>query len=91
MRSQTEQKHRVTSIRTTEDQYQRIKKQADEKKMTVSNYLATVGEHGNGLTPEVMVRLQNIVSEANAAVQEYAPERNQKMQKEVNQLWSLLK
>lgn len=91
MRSQEEQKHRVTSIRTTEEQYQRIKKQADERGMTMSNYLAVVGEHGGGITPKVMLHLQNIVNEANAAVQNYAPEQKKKMQREVNKLWSLLK
>ena len=93
MRDPKEKKGMVTSIRLTEEQHQRVKKQAEQQGMTMSNYIM----HGeNLLTPELVVRLQNIVNEAIAVVLEYAPEllkekRIWKMRREMSKLWTSLK
>lgn len=92
MKSQNEKKQMVTSIRLTEEQHQRLKKQAGDRGMTLSNYITTTAVHGEtSLTPEPMIHLQNIVNEVSDIVQEYAPERKEKIQREVNRLWSSLK
>jgi len=92
MRSPDEKKTKVTSIRMTEEQHQRVQKQADSHGMTVSNYIITTAVHGeNHITPKMMVQLQNITNMATDAVQEFAPETINKMQKEVDKLWMLLK
>lgn len=92
MRKPEEKKQKVTSVRLTEDQHQRLKDQADARGMSVSNYLITTAVHGeNNITPEIMVRMQNLVNEVSDIAQEYAPEKKQQIQKEVNQLWCLLK
>ena len=53
MRDPKEKKEKVTSIRLSEEQYQRVKKQAEQHGMTMSNYIITNAVHGeNLLTPE---------------------------------------
>ncbi len=97
MRDPKEKKGMVTSIRLTEEQHQRVKKQAEQHGMTMSNYIITTAVHGeNLLTPEQVVRLQNIVNEAVAVVVEYAPEllkekRIWKIRREMSKLWTSLK
>jgi len=92
MRSPNEKKTKVTSIRMTKEQHQRVQEQADSHGMTVSNYMITTAVHGeNHITPKMMVQLQNITNMATDAVQEFAPETINKMQKEVDKLWMLLK
>ncbi len=97
MRDPKEKKEKVTSIRLSEEQYQRVKKQAEQHGMTMSNYIITNAVHGeNLLTPEQVVRLQNIVNEAVGVVMEYAPEalkdkRIWKIRREMSKLWTSLK
>ncbi len=97
MRDPKEKKGMVTSIRLTEEQHQWVKKQAERYGMTMSNYIITTAMHGeNLLTPELVVRLQNIVNEAIAVVMEYAPEllkekRIWKIRREMSKLWTSLK
>ncbi len=97
MRDPKEKKGVVTSIRLTEEQHQRVKKQAEQHGMSMSNYIITTAVHGgNLLTPEQVVRLQNIVNEAVAVVMEYAPEPSKerriwKMRREMSKLWTSLK
>ncbi len=97
MRDLKEKKGKVTSIRLSEEQYQRVKKQAEQHGMTMSNYIITTAVHGeNLLTPEQMVRLQNIVNEAVAVVMEYAPEASKdkriwRIRREMSKLWTSLK
>lgn len=97
MRDPKEKKGKVTSIRLSEEQYQRVKKQAEQHGMTMSNYIITTAVHGeNLLTPEQVVRLQNIVNEAVAVVMEYAPEASKdkriwRIRREMSKLWTSLK
>ena len=97
MRDPKEKKGKVTSIRLSEEQYQRVKKQAEQHGMTMSNYIITNAVHGeNLLTPEQVVRLQNIVNEAVGVVMEYAPEASKdkriwRIRREMSKLWTSLK
>ena len=97
MRDPKEKKEKVTSIRLSEEQYQRVKKQAEQHGMTMSNYIITNAVHGENLfTPEQVVRLQNIVNEAVGVVMEYAPEASKdkriwRIRREMSKLWTSLK
>lgn len=97
MRDPKEKKEKVTSIRLSKEQYQRVKKQAEQHGMTMSNYIITNAVHGeNLLTPEQVVRLQNIVNEAVGVVMEYAPEASKdkriwRIRREMSKLWTSLK
>lgn len=91
LRAESERKGKVTSIRLTEEQHKCVQKKAQEKGMTVSGYItATAVNGGNTLTPELIVRLQNITNETCSVMEKYAPERLKAMQREVNDLWQKL-
>lgn len=91
LRAESERKGKVTSIRLTEEQHERVQKKAKEKGMTVSNYIITTAVNGgNSLTPELLVRLQNITNETCSVMEENAPERLKAIQQEVNGLWQKL-
>jgi len=90
-RAEYERKDKVTSIRCSESQLQRIQSNAKAAGMSVNNYLVTTGANGGGaLNPELMVQLQNIANEASSAVAKYAPEMAQDFQKGVNEVWPKL-
>ncbi len=92
MRKNSEKKTKVTSIRLTEEQHTKVQQKADENNMSMSNYMITIATSNEpALNPKVMVQIQNIVNDAIETINEYAPEKKENMEKEVNKLWSLLK
>lgn len=90
LRAESERKGKVTSIRLTEEQHERVQKKAKEKGMTVSNYIITKSVNGNAVTPELLVKLQNIANEACSVMEKYEPDRVTAMQQEVNEIWQEL-
>lgn len=59
--------------------------------MTVSRYLSETALHSdNALTPEIMVRIQDLANNASAAVEEYALEKVESLQRGVNEVWQKL-
>lgn len=92
MRKESEKKTKVTSLRMTEEQYQEIQKMADEKGMSMGSYIVNSAVYSQkSVTPEIMVSIQNIVNAACAVIEESAPDKAEKMEKETKKLWSLLK
>lgn len=91
IRAESERKCKVTSIRLTDEQHKRVQKKAQARGMTVSNYIITIVANGdNSVTPELLVKFQNIANEACSAVEKYEPNRVTAMQQEVNDLWQKL-
>ena len=90
LRAESERKGKVTSIRLTEEQHERVQKKAQEKGMTVSNYIITTSVNGNTADPELVVKLQNIANEVCFVMEKYAPDRVKSLQQEVNELWQKL-
>lgn len=90
-RNESEKKGKVTSIRLTEEQHKRVQEKANAKGMTVSRYLTERAlRDDNSLTPEILVRIQDIANTACRAVNEYAPKDAAKLQNEVKKLWQKL-
>ena len=90
LRAESERKGKVTSIRLTEEQHERVQKKAQEKGMTVSNYIITTSVNGNAADPELLVKLQNIANETCSIMEKYAPDRAKAIQQEVNEIWQKL-
>lgn len=90
-RSESEKKGKVTSIRLNESQHRKVKEQAKAKGMTVSNYIITAAVNGGStVTPEMLVKMQNLANVACDAVKESAPEKVDLIQKEMNAIWQEL-
>ncbi len=88
LRAESERKGKVTSICLTEEQHELVRKKALEKGMTVSSYIITTAVNGgNAVTPELLVRLQNITNEACSVIEKYVPDRVKSIQQEMNELW----
>lgn len=91
LRSESERKGKVTSIRLTEEQHERVQKKAKGKGMTVSNYIITTAVNGgNAITPEMLVKMQNVANMACTAVEEFAPDKVDSIQKGMNEIWQKL-
>lgn len=91
VRSESERKDKVTSIRMTEEQHQKVQERANSVGMTVSNYLITTGVNGGtALTPALLVEIQNTMNHACAVVEKEAPDEFETIQKEVDSLWQKL-
>ena len=59
--------------------------------MSVNNYLVTQGANGGkGLTPALMVEIQNHTNYACSVVEKYAPDEVVTMQEGANKLWQKL-
>lgn len=90
-RDESERRDKVTSLRSSENELKKIQKNAKDAGMTVNNYLNTVGANGaKGLTPALMVQIQNTINSACSAVEKYAPDEVITMQKGANELWQKL-
>lgn len=90
-RAESEKKGKVTSIRLTEDQHRRVQEQAKAKGMTVSNYIITTAVNGgNAITPKMLVKIQNVANMACEAVEEFAPDKVDSIQKGMNEIWQKL-
>ena len=90
-KAEEERKEKMASCRLTTNEYNIIRKKADEAKMSMSDFFLTSALKDNSrITPEVMVKLQNVANDATSAVQEYAPEKADEIQKGVDALWQIL-
>ncbi len=84
-------KDKTASFRLTTNEYNIIRKKADEAKMSMSDYfLKSALKDNSRITPEVMVKLQNVANDATSAVQEYAPEKADGIQKGFDDIWQIL-
>ena len=91
MKTESEKKTKVTSIRLTEEQHQKVQEKAAKHNMKISNYLITKAVNNDeGLTPKIMVQVQDIANRATAIARQYAPEQIEEIESEVNKLWSQL-
>ena len=87
-RVESERRDKITSLRSSENELKRIKKNAKDAGMTVNSYLNAVGANGaKMLTPALMVELQNQTNYACAVVEKYAPDEVETMQEVMNKLW----
>ena len=58
----------------------------------MGSYIVNSAIHSQkSVTPEIMVNIQNLVNTACADIEESAPDKAEKMEKEAKKLWSLLK
>ena len=90
-RDDSERRDKVTSLRSSENELAKIQKNAKEAGMTVNNYLNTVGANGaKGLTPAIMVQIQNTINYACSVVEHYEPDEVITMQEGANALWQKL-
>lgn len=86
-RAESEKKGKVTSIRLTEEQHRSVQEQAKAKGMTVSSYIITTAVNGgNAITPEMLVKMQNVANMACTAVEEFAPDKVESIQKGMNEI-----
>ena len=91
IRAESERKDMVKSIRCSENEFTKIQKNAKKAGMSFNNYLVTQGANGNkGLTPALMVEIQNHTNYACSVVEKYAPDEVATMQEGVNKLWQKL-
>ena len=86
-----EEKHTVTkSIKLTEHQAMEITAKAKAKNMTFSSYAADRLIHDeNNLTPEIVVRVQEIVNKVNGC--DMPNDVRKSINEECKRLWELLK
>ena len=92
MRDLKDKKLRSTSIRFTEEQLSKAKNMAQENNMTVSSLIGyLIDKESVSITPQVMTTVQNIVNKAVEVVAERSVSDAENMQKEVDELWQLLK
>lgn len=91
IRDESERRDKVTSLRSSENELKKIQKNANDAGMTVNNYLNIVGANGGkGLTPAIMVEMQNLTNFACSVVEKNAPDEVVTMQEEVNKFWQKL-
>ena len=91
IRAESERKDMVKSIRCSENEFTKIRKNAKKAGMSVNNYLVTHGANGGkGLTPALMVEIQNHTNYACSAVEKYAPDEVATMQEGAHKLWQKL-
>ena len=90
MNTQKETKDLLMKIRLSSRQYQMFCEGGEKTGMSWVNYMLSRATHP-GLTPELLVRITELMNYAEAVVHKYAPEKASYMQKEVDELWSMLK
>lgn len=91
MKHEKELKDHKTTIRLSEKQYQTFCLRGEKAGMSWVNYMLSRAMQADGLTPELMVRITNLVNIAVGTVRDYAPDKASFMQKEVDAIWSILK
>ena len=92
MRKESEKKTKVTSLRMTEEQYLAIQEMADEKEMSMGSYIVNSASHSQkSVTPDIMVKIQDLVNSVCESVEKFAPDKAEKMETEAKKLWLLLK
>ena len=93
MKAENEKK-KTRSIKVSDNQYAIIKQKADERHMSISEYVVDRAVHGNqSLTPEIAVKVQSIVNTVNdladrSSYEEYeTKERLYQQSKELDDLF----
>ena len=85
------EKRETTSIRLSSSEKAIIEKKAEAKGMKASAYIGYAAVHGcDGLSPEIMMKIQNFTNHAAAAVEHYDPKTAEESRMEGNALWDLL-
>lgn len=91
MRDEAEKKTRSTTLRMTENQYALIERKAKEKGMSVGSYIVNKAVHGENLSPELVVRMQDVMNIAYRIIQDNEPETAKYLRGEMTAIWSNLK
>lgn len=90
-RAESERKDKVTSIRCSENELDKIQKNAKAAGLSVNNFPVTTGANGDKrLTPSMLVDFQNQINYACSVVEQTAPEEVVTMQEEVKKIWQKL-
>lgn len=88
MRSESEKKGKVTSVRLTEEEYLEFEEAAAKEGMTVSTLLRTCAKNRKSLyTPAQKVHTQNIANTAIELAREYSPEKIKFIESEMKKIW----
>lgn len=88
-RTEKDKKTHSTSIRFTDDQLAKAKEGAKANNMTVSSYIGyLVNKENSSVTPQAMIKLQDLI---NRAYDSASPEQKESIQKEADEFWQLLK
>lgn len=90
MKHADEVKTKSTSLRMTETQHEIISSCATEKGMSLGEYMTYRSMQKEGLSPELLARIMNVVNIAIRIAKDTAPESVSMLDREVNALWSLL-
>ncbi len=91
MKKESEKK-KPTAIRLSDDERHTVEAKAKAKGMRPTSYIAFMAVHGEqGISPEVMVRIQDVVNRAFEATKLANCDEAVLLQMEANDLWSLLK
>ena len=89
MKKEENKKGKVISLRISEKDYEKLKKKADKKGMSLRSYIVITALHG-GVSPEIMVQFQNTVNMIKDYVEEHVDEPEYYFVEEVNKLWYML-
>ena len=85
------EKKETMSIRLSSSDRTIVEKKAEAKNMKLSAYIGYAAVHGcDGLSPEIMMKIQNFTNHAAAAVEHYDPKTAEEIRMEGNALWDLL-
>lgn len=88
----SELKEKVTSIRLSQEQHESAKAKAEAKGMSLSNYIITSAVNGgNNISPDLLVKIQNLTNTACTIAEKYSPESIDSLQKGANEIWHALK
>ncbi len=87
-RQEKDKKPTSTSVRFTEEQLSKLKSKIEGRDMRISDYVRyLVDKDESETTPQVKVRVQNIVNKAVQIAGEKHKEVADAIQKEVDELW----
>lgn len=85
------EKKETTSIRLSSSERAIIEKKAEAKGMKASAYIGYAAVHGcDGISPEIMMKIQNFTNHAAAAVEHFDPKTAEQIRMEGNAIWDLL-
>ncbi len=91
MKAEHEQK-KTTSIRLSDDEKKIVKEKAAAKGMQFASYIEFMALHGvEGISPETLVKIQNILNGAVEAVIHMDKSKVLELKQEANELWQSLK
>ena len=85
------EKKETTSIRLSSSERAIIEKKAEAKGMKASAYIGYAAVHGcDGISPEIMMKIQNFTNHAAAAVEHFDPKTAEEIRMEGNAIWDWL-